>query len=120
MMIFHFFKSNNVHIENIVVTKKASPPIQIEQTGIHQLIIHSKTDDVRNMLLSLDKQELNSVEKGMTPIMLAASKGNVEIIDLLFVHGADPNKRGGAKRTALQYATEKPCGCGKKISQLRC
>lgn len=43
----------------------------------------------------------------MTPIMLAASRGNVEIIDLLFTQGADPNKRGSMQRTALQYAAEK-------------
>jgi ankyrin repeat protein len=39
--------------------------------------------------------------------MLAASLGNVEIIDFLFTQGADPNKRGSMQRTASQYATAK-------------
>ncbi len=74
---------------------------------LHQLVSNGKVDKIKQQLSSIDSDKLNIVIDGMTPIMLAASRGNVEIIDLLFTRGADPNKRGSMKRTALQYATEK-------------
>lgn len=74
---------------------------------IHQLISEGAVDEIKHQLLLIDREAINEVVSGMTPIMLAASLGNVELIDLLFTHGADPNKRGSSQRTALQYASEK-------------
>lgn len=51
-----------------------------------------------------NKASINEVINGMTPMYV---KGDVEIIELLFTQGADPNKRGSMERTALQYAAEK-------------
>ncbi|MCW3060909.1 MAG: uncharacterized protein JWQ02_2730 [Capsulimonas sp.] len=42
---------------------------------------------------------------GTTPLMRAASTGNIEIIQLLVRHGADPNLRDASGRTALQIAS---------------
>jgi len=75
--------------------------------SIHQLISSGNIEAIKSQLLLLEDKEINEVVGGMTPIMLAASMGNTELIDLLFTQGADPNKRGSMKRTALQYATEK-------------
>jgi ankyrin repeat protein len=92
----------------IEATTNTQDSAELALTGnIHQLVINGTADDIAQQLASLDKQAINSVVNGMTPIMLAASRGSVEIIDLLFTQGAEPNKRGSAKRTALQYATEK-------------
>lgn len=77
-----------------------------ETNNLHQLVTNGKLDEIEQFLIS-DKQAINKVIKGMTPIMLAAAQGNVEIIDLLFTQGADPNKRGSMDRTALQYAVDK-------------
>ncbi|NOG61753.1 MAG: ankyrin repeat domain-containing protein [Proteobacteria bacterium] len=76
------------------------------ETSLHQLVTNGKVEEIKRQLF-LDKGNINDVVNGMTPIMLAASYGNVEIIDLLFTQGADPNKRGSMERTALQYAAEK-------------
>jgi ankyrin repeat protein len=76
-------------------------------SNIHQLVSSGKIREISQQIASVDKKSIDGVVNGMTPIMLAASSGNVEIIDLLFTQGADPNKRGSSERTALQYATEK-------------
>ena len=81
------------------------PPTK--QTNIHQLIADGNMIAVQEQLDEMDIKQLNQVVNGMTPIMLAAAKGHVEMIDLLFTQGADPNKRGSMQRTALQYATDK-------------
>lgn len=74
---------------------------------IHQLVSKGSVYDVEQQLFISDKDMIIEVVSGMTPIMLAATRGSVEIIDLLFTQGADPNKRGSMQRTALQYAVEK-------------
>ena len=88
-------------------SNSVNPKQLLQPANIHQLISTGKVKAVERMIAELDKDSLNAVVDGMTPIMLASSIGNVEIIDLLFTQGADPNKRGSRKRTALQYATEK-------------
>lgn len=81
--------------------------IEKKSVDFHQLVSNGTIEDIEKEVYSKDKAAMNEVVNGMTPIMLAASRGDVQIIDLLFTQGADPNKRGSAQRTALQYATEK-------------
>lgn len=50
---------------------------------------------------------LDEVHNGMTPVMQAASFGDIEMLEMLLRSGADPHKRGAGSRTALQYAAEK-------------
>lgn len=113
--LFNFYSENKTEFESFIESKisKISVPEEIvseaiskRQANLHQVIPGGKLDEVKQVLLT-NKRTINDVVNGMTPIMLAASRGNVEIIDLLFTQGADPNKRGSMKRTALQYATEK-------------
>ena len=87
--------------------KKSTKEIKSASVSIHELVKQNSVNKIKQQISSFDKASLNKVVNGMTPIMLAASQGNVEIIDLLFTQGADPNKRGSMQRTALQYATEK-------------
>ena len=54
-----------------------------------------------------DDAWLNAVVAGMTPVMMAASLGDAQMLKELLSLGADPNRRGGLNRTALQYAAEK-------------
>lgn len=75
--------------------------------NLHDLVSNGTYEEIAEQLYLVDKVYINKVIGGMTPIMLAASRGSIEIIDLLFTQGADPNKRGSAERTALQYAVEK-------------
>jgi len=77
-----------------------------EVSNLHQIVSRGNVEEVKYQLFS-DKESINEVVNGMTPIMLAAARGDIEIIDLLFTQGADLNKRGSMQRTALQYATEK-------------
>ena len=87
--------------------KKSTEVLKPASLSIHDLVKQNLVNEIKKQISSIDKTRLNEVVNGMTPIMLAASQGNVEIIDLLFTQGADPNKRGSMQRTALQYATEK-------------
>lgn len=80
-----------------------------QHINLHDLVSKGTYQEIAEQLYQVDKININinKVFDGMTPIMVAASRGEVEIIDLLFTQGADPNKRGSAERTALQYAVEK-------------
>jgi len=91
-------------IEAEISTEKQSGTLPI---NFHQLVSMGDVKEVEEQIVSVDKETVNNVVSGMTPIMLAAARGSVEIIDLLFTQGADPNKRGSDQRTALQYAAEK-------------
>ena len=113
--VFNFYSENKTKVKELTkaVTAKvatteklASKVISKKNAGLHQIIANGEVDEVKQALLT-DTEAINQVINGMTPIMLAASRGNVEIIDLLFTQGADPNKRGSMERTALQYAAEK-------------
>lgn len=92
-------------IQNILDKEKLSE--LNESTSIHYLVVNASVDEIKQQIVSIDREAINAVVDGMTPIMLAASSGNVELIDLLFTQGADPNLRGSMQRTALQYASEK-------------
>lgn len=63
--------------------------------------------EVINALHEASDDAISGPFNGMTPLMLAAQYGREEIMALLIERGADPNRRGGGERTALQYATEK-------------
>ncbi|HIF50856.1 MAG TPA: hypothetical protein EYQ42_04900 [Thiotrichaceae bacterium] len=112
--LFFAFKNNDV-IQTVVDTNSLEEVISYAQkpsevfkvSNLHQLVSTGSIADIKQQLLELDRETINEVAAGMTPIMLAASQDNVDIIDLLFTQGADPNKRGSMQRTALQYATEK-------------
>lgn len=114
-VVFNFYSENKQAVQGLteVVTSKVAVPEELvpkvlsnNDDNLHQIISNGKVEEVKQVLLT-DKKAINDVVNGMTPIMLAASRGNVEIIDLLFTQGADPNKRGSMQRTALQYAAEK-------------
>ena len=113
--VFNFYSENKDSIQaytraitsKVPATEKLIPKVTSKnKLTLHQLIANEKVDEIKQALIR-NKETINEVVNGMTPIMLAASKGNVEIIDLLFTQGADPNKRGSMQRTALQYAAEK-------------
>jgi ankyrin repeat protein len=90
----------------IVIPEKLALDIVSKEVKLHQIIPKGEIGDIKQALLT-NRETINDVINGMTPMMLAASRGNVDIIDLLFTQGADPNKRGSMERTALQYAVEK-------------
>lgn len=79
----------------------------VHHISLHDLVSNGTYEEITEQLNQVDKLNINRVIGGMTPIMLGASRGSLEIIDLLFSQGANPNKRGSAERTALQYAVEK-------------
>ncbi len=75
--------------------------------GLQAAIKQSSFKDIQGVVEHIDEASLNAVFNGMTPVMTASSMGEVRIVELLLNSGADPNKRGSANRTALQYAAEK-------------
>jgi ankyrin repeat protein len=70
---------------------------------VHSAVAKDDLEQLRDP--SLDRGNINTVAKGMTPIMRAAGDGREDLIAALLAIGADPNIRGGEERTALQYAT---------------
>ncbi len=114
-LLFNFISKDKPIIQTVTDSTSPNETIPYKQklsevskaVNFHQLVSSGSVDEVEQQLLLLDEKTINEVVSGMTPIMLAASRGSNEIIDLLFTQGADPNKRGSMQRTALQYATEK-------------
>ena len=74
---------------------------------LNALIRRGVIKDIQRIVVDMDETELNVIVNGMTAVMTASSVGDVKIVELLLNLGADPNKRGSADRTALQYAAEK-------------
>ncbi len=107
IVAFNFLNQKVDDISGIIADSPLPPLINSTPASIHQAVSSANVSGLKTLLAEVDRDAINKVENGMTPIMLAAAGGSVEMIDLLFVHGADPNKRGSAKRTALQYATDK-------------
>jgi len=113
-ILFNLLSKDNSIIESL--SESVISGVEIPETQnsnkqsnanlLHQIVSNGNVEELEQQLLS-DRDTINDVVNGMTPIMLAATRGNVEMIDLLFTQGADPNKRGSMQRTALQYATEK-------------
>lgn len=103
----NFFSEKSEDIQTLIAETPSPLQKLAKPASIHQLIGSGDLHSLQSELAALDRESINRIESGMTPIMLASASGNVEMIDLLFVHGADPNKRGSAERTALQYATDK-------------
>lgn len=73
----------------------------------HQDLIDSidqnNTAKVKELLQG--KVEINKPDSyGFTPLIWAASNGNIEIIELLLSHGADPNFRNKDGGSALWYS----------------
>ena len=61
---------------------------------------------VVEVLLSAEGIDVNAVqESGASALHLAALVGNVRLADLLLAHGADPERRDGAGRTAGDVAS---------------
>merc|ERR1711879_467425 len=81
-------------------------------------------DVVEDYLLNMDKVDLVDINfpdaAGMTPLMIAASKGHTQIVAALLRANADPNLADKSveseKVTALDYANGYPhqVGCEKK------
>lgn len=72
------------------------------RTAFQLAVARGETDVVRKMLpLGVFVNEADA--EGLTPVMQALSRGNVEILSLLINAGADLNKRVGAHGTPLDY-----------------
>ena len=94
-------------VSNEVIHQAVNSTSETHALDFHYVVSNGTYAEIEKHLETLNKESINKVESGMTPIMLAASRGDETVIDLLFTQGADPNKRGSMQRTALQYATEK-------------
>ena len=81
--------------------------VQDPIAGLQDAIKRRAYEDIQGIVENIDEVSLNAVFNGMTPVMTAASVGDVRIVELLLNNGANPDKRGSADRTALQYAAEK-------------
>ena len=108
----HFHKMEDMPVQKvdkplatqIPQSNQVAPPVSIK---LYQAIAQNDFEKVRLYSKELKQGEINTVVAGMTPVMKASSVGNAELVEFLIAHGADPNKRGSQKRTALQYAAER-------------
>jgi ankyrin repeat protein len=77
-----------------------------QYNGLHEAIQGNHYDTVAKRL---KKYEVNAVnQKGQTPLMLAASQGNLPIINLLLQQGANVDQKDFKGNTALYYALDLP------------
>jgi len=73
-------------------------------TALH-LAIKSKCGAATSMLLKHEKIDLNAkTNKGFTPMLIAAWKGDMDVVNKLFVLGADPKLKDTAGRNVWGVA----------------
>ena len=82
-----------------------APPSKLER--LHAAMQRADARLAGNLIPQLAPRELNTPVGGLTSLMRAASWGDAKVVKQLIEVGADPNARGMAQRTALQYAAEK-------------
>ena len=99
------------------------PPAEI-LSELHQLVEAGNIGGVDDYLQAAVNpiEELNEAEnvEHMSPLMRAASNGNLEMVHLLLSYGADPNYVNGEgdNETALMYALVSPNGITLNISAI--
>lgn len=104
------FSSKRSGQDGVVEGQTQQPPSAPRQTPAQLFYQATAAGDLvamQALYSQLGPDEINAVTNGMTPIMIAASTGNVPVLEFLLAHNADPNKRGAMERTALQYAAER-------------
>lgn len=89
-----------------------------DDDGKTGLMIAAGEGKAKSILVMLDilrqKRELKEAidrpdETGRTPLMLAAAKGFVEVVDHLVYYGADTKKKDGKGQTARDHAAANRC-----------
>lgn len=94
----------NVKAMNWLAQHGANINVHSERPSALMYAISKNNLLVVRALMSL-KVDVNLVDtKGLTPLMIAAYKGNKEIIDLLLTSGADPSLKSKINFTAADYA----------------
>lgn len=114
-------KNRNNKIYGGMMTPLGGEPMNNEPHNedppeLHQLVEANNLEGVDDYLQAsaAPVEELNEAEniEHMSPLMRAASNGNLEMVHLLLSYGADPNfiVGAGGNETALMYALVSPNG----------
>jgi hypothetical protein len=97
----------------------AAPPVSVEQPGYRRPAnireVYSRFNDVVSATVMQDSAAVKELladgkspnarqKDGLTPLMIAASNGNIDIATLLLAKGADPSARAPGGRSALSIA----------------
>ena len=91
------------------------PDIRLEETALSVAIEHRNVDLVRSLVAAGANVNL-TINAGTTPLMIAARKGDVAILKILFDANADVEAVDGFGKTALVYAIH--CAVGWFMAKL--
>lgn len=88
-----------------VIQAAPAPPVRRPELGarLRAAVKAERLEEVRGLLEEGADPNARD-ERGLTPLHVACTKGNVELVKLLLEHGADPNAVGGAGLTPLHVA----------------
>lgn len=92
----------------MIVMSPVTAAAEIELFKPDELIQATTANDVERVLALVGRGRPPDTvdEKGRTPLILAASSGREEIVDVLLKHRAKPDRRDSLGNTAILYAAE--------------
>ncbi|KAF7155501.1 hypothetical protein CNMCM6106_004647 [Aspergillus hiratsukae] len=85
-------------------TRKGKEPIHRQRTALHDAARQGLDQLVRSILDEQENIDVNSLEKGYTPLHHAVQSGSESTAHLLLARGADPDIRDVLGRAPLHYA----------------
>ena len=104
-----FVAAANGDIKMVKILLQYNPSLDgLTNEGVLSYVIKGKHDKVLKALLDYSKNTIKDeeIKNGKTPLILAAQKSSIEIVETLLDHGADPSKTDDNNNNIVHCAAQ--------------